>query len=321
MHTLYPAIKPYASDQLQVDSIHQIYIEECGSPDGIPVLFLHGGPGLGCSEKCRRFFDPEKYRIILFDQRGCGRSTPHGEIEANSTQDLIDDIEKIRSHLKVDKWMLFGGSWGSTLALLYAQAHPMQVKAMILRGIFLSRQQDLDWLYTDQGAARIFPDHWQHFQEIIPENERSDMLTAYHKRLIGDDELARMNAAKHWSLWEGRNCTLKPCPELEERCSEPHSALAISRIEAHFFMNDSFIKPNQIIDNMRFVDQIPGVIVHGRYDMICPLDNAQALSEHWTESELFIVREAGHSSSEPGIVDALILATDKFARKFSSDTA
>ncbi|WP_422132697.1 prolyl aminopeptidase [Endozoicomonas sp. ALD040] len=316
MRTLYPAIKPYSVFKLAVDTVHQLYVEECGSPDGIPVLFVHGGPGVGTSEKSRRFFDPEKYRIILFDQRGCGRSLPHAELEGNTTQNLIADMEQIRKHLGIEKWLLFGGSWGSTLSLLYAQAHPKRVMAMVLRGIFLSRQKDFDWLYTKQGAGRVFPDHWKHFEEIIPESERANMLEAYYNRLTGDDELAQMNAAKHWALWEGRISTLKPCPDAEEFCSEPHNAKAISRLEAHYFMNDSFIEPHQIIRDMKYIDQIPGIIVHGRYDMICPLDNAQVLADHWTEAELQVIREAGHSSSEPGIVDALVIATDKLAEKF-----
>lgn len=315
MLTLYPAIKPYATHQLAVDSVHELYVEECGSPDGIPVLFVHGGPGAGCSDKSRCYFDPEKYRIILFDQRGCGRSKPHGLLDNNTSQALVEDMEKIRAHLQVDRWMLFGGSWGSTLSLLYAQAHPKRVMALILRGVFLARQKDLDWLYKPDGAARVYPDYWQHFEEIIPAAERGDMLKAYYDRLTGDNELARMNAAKHWSLWEGRISTLRPNHEVEEMCSDPHHALAISRIEAHFFQNNTFIKPDQIIKNMKFVDQIPGVIVHGRYDMICPLDNAQALADHWTLGELQIIRDAGHSICEPGIIDALVRATDRFARE------
>ncbi|MGB0361162.1 MAG: prolyl aminopeptidase, partial [Endozoicomonas sp.] len=221
MRTLYPAIKPYATYHLQVDDIHELYVEECGSKDGIPVLFVHGGPGGGCTEKNRCFFDPEKYRIILFDQRGCGRSKPHAELKQNETPLLIDDIEKIREMLSIDQWLMFGGSWGSTLSLLYAQAHTERVSGLILRGIFLSRQQDFDWLYKE-GASRVFPDHWQNFLEFIPEAEHTDLLEAYHQRLFGDDELARMNAAKHWSLWEGNIATLRPNHELVDHFAEPH---------------------------------------------------------------------------------------------------
>ena len=315
MHTLYPAIKPYATHRLAVDSVHQIYVEECGSPDGVPVLFIHGGPGGGSQERDRRFFDPEKYRIILFDQRGCGRSKPHAELDGNTTQNLVDDIELIRKKLDVDRWVLFGGSWGSTLSLVYAQVHPKNVLALVLRGIFLARQQDLDWLYKD-GASRVFPDHWRHFLEIIPEEEQEDLLSAYYSRLTGENELARMNAAKHWSLWEGRIATLRPNHDVEEHFADPHLALSLSCTEVHYFVNNAFLENNQIIDNMNLLDQIPGVIVHGRYDMICPLDNAQLLADHWTQSELQVIRDAGHSSSEPGIIDALVRATDHFAREF-----
>ncbi|WP_067518866.1 prolyl aminopeptidase [Endozoicomonas ascidiicola] len=317
MRTLYPAIKPYATHHLQVDDIHELYIEECGSQDGIPVLFVHGGPGAGCTDKSRCFFDPEKYRIILFDQRGCGQSKPHAELKQNETSLLIEDIEKIREMLSIEQWLLFGGSWGSTLSLLYAQAHPKRVSGLILRGVFLSRQQDFDWLYKE-GASRMFPDHWAHFLELIPEAEQGDLLEAYYQRLFGDDELARMNAAKHWSLWEGNIATLRPNHELVDHFSEPHLALSLSRIECHYFRNHSFIDAGQILENMGLIASIPGVIIHGRYDMICPLDNAQALADHWPKADLQIVRDAGHASCEPGITDALVRATDDFARRLSS---
>ncbi|WP_257283710.1 prolyl aminopeptidase [Endozoicomonas sp. SESOKO1] len=316
MRTLYPAIKPYATRHLQVDDIHEVYIEECGSQDGIPVLFVHGGPGAGCTERDRRFFDPEKYRIILFDQRGCGRSRPHAELKQNNTTALIEDMELIRKSLEVEQWLVFGGSWGSTLSLLYAQAHPMRVSGLVVRGVFLSRQQDLDWLYKE-GASRVFPDHWAHFLELIPEGERGDLLEAYYQRLFGEDELARMNAAKHWSLWEGNAATLRPNHELVDHFADPHLALSLSRIECHFFKHNSFINPNQIIEKMNLISAIPGVIVHGRYDMICPLDNAQALADHWPQADLQIIRDAGHASCEPGIVDALVRATDDFARRLA----
>ncbi len=316
MRTLYPAIKPYATQHLQVDDIHEIYVEECGSRDGIPVLFVHGGPGAGCTERDRSFFDPEKYRIVLFDQRGCGLSRPHAELKQNNTGLLIEDIEAIRKKLGVDQWLVFGGSWGSTLSLLYAQAHPKQVSGVIVRGVFLSRQQDLDWLYKD-GASRVFPDHWAHFLELIPVNERDDLLKAYYQRLFGEDELARMNAAKHWSLWEGNTATLRPNHELVDHFADPHLALSLSRIECHYFKHKSFIKPNQIIEKMNLIATIPGVIIHGRYDMICPLDNAQALADHWPEADLQVIRDAGHASCEPGIVDALVRATDDFARRLA----
>ncbi|MFK0571770.1 prolyl aminopeptidase [Endozoicomonas sp.] len=316
MRTLYPAIKPYRSQFLKVDDVHEIYVEECGTQDGIPVLFVHGGPGAGCTERDRCFFDPEKYRIILFDQRGCGRSRPHAELEQNNTGLLVEDIELIRKTLGVDQWLVFGGSWGSTLSLLYAQAHPKQVSGLVVRGIFLSRQQDLDWLYKE-GACRVFPDHWAHFLEPIAEDERGDLLEAYYQQLFGENELARMNAAKHWSLWEGNVATLRPNHELVDHFADPHLALSLSRIECHYFRHASFIKPNQIIEKMNLIAMIPGVIVHGRYDMICPLDNAQALADHWPEADLQIIRDAGHASCEPGIVDALVRATDEFARRLA----
>lgn len=312
MHTLYPAIKPYASHRLSVDDTHTVYVEECGTPDGLPVLFVHGGPGSGCSEKDRCFFDPERYRIILFDQRGCGRSAPHAEVQNNNTELLVQDMEAIRNFLKIEQWILFGGSWGSTLSLVYAQEHPKHVKAMVLRGIFLAREEDFEWMYQ-KGANKIFPDHWQQFIEPIPEKERDDMVKAYHKRLFGDDEIARMNAAKHWSAWEGSALTLRPNAQLLEQFIDPHHALAIARIECHFFQHKAWLKDKAILSRMNMISNIPAVIVHGRYDMICTLDNATALAKHWTAAELHIIRDAGHTSMEPGITDALVRATDQFA--------
>lgn len=312
MHPLYPSIKPYQTLNLPVDDTHTLYVEESGDYDGIPILFVHGGPGAGCSTEDRRFFDPEKYRIILFDQRGSGRSTPHAELENNTTQDLIDDIERIRQHLKIDQWALFGGSWGSTLSLLYAQQHSSRVLGMILRGIFLCRQQDIDWFYQ-YGASLVFPDYWKEFEELIPHKQRHNMVEAYYSMLTGDNELAKMNAAKHWSLWEGRCATLRPNPDVVETFSNLHLALSLARIEAHFFVNNSFIAENQILDNMEALAGIPGTIVHGRYDMVCPLDNAVALHQAWPDAELHIIREAGHASRDPGIVDALVRATDEMA--------
>ncbi len=312
MHTLYPVIKPYASHRLSVDSVHTIYVEECGTPDGLPVLFVHGGPGGGCSEKDRCFFDPERYRIILFDQRGCGRSTPHAEVRYNNTELLVQDIEAIRNFLKIEQWILFGGSWGATLSLVYAQEHPKHVKAMVLRGVFLARDEDFEWMYQ-KGANKIFPDNWQRFIEPIPKKERNDMVRAYHKRLFGDDEIARMNAAKHWSAWEGSALTLRPNAQLLEQFIEPHYALAIARIECHFFKHRVWLKDKPILSRMNMITNIPAVIVHGRYDMVCTLDNATTLAKHWTAAKLHIIRDAGHAYVEPGILDALIRATDQFA--------
>ncbi|MCV6625666.1 MAG: prolyl aminopeptidase [Cellvibrionaceae bacterium] len=318
MLTLYPSIRPYNDFYLPVSDGHQLYVEECGNPEGIPVLFVHGGPGGGCGKKDRSFFDPEMYRIILFDQRGAGRSLPHAALENNTTDHLLADMEQLREHLGVDQWVLFGGSWGSTLSLLYAQANPERVMGLILRGIFLCRQRDFDWFYQ-AGAHHVFPDYWKDYQEIIPAAERGNMIEAYHKRLTGSDELAKMNAAKHWSLWEGRCSTLRPCPDKEEFFSDPRVAIAIARIEAHYFINDCFIEPDQIVNNAQCLEGIPTTIVHGRYDMVCPLDNAVTLYEALPDSELHIIRDAGHASSEPSITDALVRATEEMAERFKGD--
>ena len=318
MMTLYPEIKPYQRHNLQVQAPHELYLEECGDPDGIPVLFVHGGPGGGCESRNRCFFDPERYRIILFDQRGCGRSTPHAELQHNNTQALVEDMEAIREYLGIEQWVLFGGSWGSTLSLVYAQTYPQRVSGLILRGVFLCRDEDLHWFYQ-HGASRIFPDHWEDFVHPVPEARRADMIRAYYDLLTGDNELARMGAAKAWSLWEGHCATLRPNHEVTERFGDPHVALAMARIEAHYFINHAFLEPNQILNNADKLAEIPGIIVHGRYDVICPLDNAVALHNLWPDSELQIVRDAGHASSEPGIADALVRATREMARRLRPD--
>ncbi len=318
MLILYPDIRPYKTQRLKVDDVHEIYLEESGNPRGIPVLFVHGGPGAGCTKQDRCFFDPDRYRIILFDQRGCGRSTPHAELGGNTTQALVDDIEKIREHLGVDKWVLFGGSWGSTLSLVYAQTHRERTLGLILRGVFLSRRQDVSWFYQD-GASQVFPDYWEDFIHPIPVSEREDMVSAYYHRLTGSNELAKMAAAKAWSLWEAHCATLRPNHDVLEVFSEPHRAISLARIEAHYFVNDSFLEANQLINNAANLEGIPGIIIHGRYDMICPLDNAFELHRRWHDSELHIIRDAGHSSREPGIVDALIRATRDMAKRFEGD--
>lgn len=318
MQALFPEIRPYQEHHLPVDSIHSLYIEECGSPDGIPVLFVHGGPGAGCSRYDRRFFDPEKYRIILFDQRGAGRSTPHAELENNTTRHLVEDMEAIRKHLGVEKWLLFGGSWGSTLCLVYAQTHPETVLGMIVRGIFLCREQDLEWFYQS-GANRVFPDYWQEFTSGIPPEEQADFMQAYYRRLTGANELAKMSAAKAWAIWEGHCATLRPNPDVVTRFADPHMALALARIESHYFVNHAFLEPDQIIRNADRLAGIPGIIIHGRYDMVCPLDNATALHSAWPDAELHIIRDAGHSSSEPSIVDALVKATYEMASQLGED--
>ncbi len=313
MRTLYPEIFPYKEHHIEVDSGHSLYVEESGNAEGIPVLFIHGGPGSGTSGAQRRFFNPEKYRIILFDQRGCGRSTPHASLENNTTQNLISDIENIRLLLEVDQWLLFGGSWGSTLSLLYAQQYPEHVSGMILRGIFLCRPKDLHWFYQ-QGANAVFPDYWQDFISQIPLEEQDNLLLAYHKRLTSKNEIERMSAAKAWAVWEGRCSTLDPNPNIVEHFSDPHTALSIARIEAHYFINQAFIANNQIIKQANKIAHISTILVHGRYDMVCPIEQAYSLHQVLPNAELHIVRDAGHSAFEAGTVDNLVRATDDFAR-------
>ncbi len=316
MQTLFPEIKPYQRHKLQVCDLHEIYLDEAGNPDGIPVAFVHGGPGAACDRNSRRFFDPELFRIITFDQRGCGRSKPHGELRENTTGDLIADMEKIREHLGIEQWVLFGGSWGATLSLLYAQTHPGRVTAMVLRGIFLCRQRDMDWLFRE-GANRIFPDGWNDFLKPIPASERHRLLDAYYERLTGPDELARMAAAKAWATWEASCATLRHDPAGLSQFTSPHRALALARVEAHYFVHDCFIRENQILNNMETLADIPGQIIHGRYDMVCPLDNATELHHRWPGSELCIVREAGHFATEPALTDCLVKATDEIGRDLS----
>lgn len=312
MTDLYPDIRPYATHRLDVGDGHELHVEECGNPDGLPVVFLHGGPGGGCEPYHRRFFDPERYRIVLFDQRGCGQSTPHASLVQNTTWDLVADMERIRETLAIERWLLFGGSWGSTLALAYAQSVPERVLSMVLRGIFLCRPQEIRWFYQE-GASRVFPDYWTDYQAVVEPHERHDMLAAYHRLLTGDNEIKRMAAAKAWSVWEGRTATLQPNPSVVEHFGDPRVALSMARIECHYFMNDAFLGPNQLLDDAHRLEGIPGVIVHGRYDMICPVENAWELHRAWPGSELQVIPDAGHSAAEPGITRALVAATRHFA--------
>ena len=312
MRNLYPDITPYKTHQINVDEPHVLYVEENGNPDGIPVIFIHGGPGAGCEAYHRRFFDPNVYRIILFDQRGSGRSTPHAELEGNNTQALVADMEVIRENLNINRWVLFGGSWGSTLSLVYAETHVDRVMGLIVRGIFLTRQQEIDWFYQE-GASRIFPDYWQDFIAPIPEGERDHLLKAYYKRLTGENEIAQMQAAKAWSIWEGRTATLRSNKNVIDHFGSAHTALSLARIECHYFMNDSFLEDNQILNNADKLQNIPGMIVQGRYDLICPLESAWELHQAWPKAELKIIADAGHSATEPGTVDALVCATDEMA--------
>lgn len=317
MLTLYPEIQPYVQHSLAVEAPHVLHVEECGNPKGIPVVFVHGGPGAGCEDYHRRFFDPAAYRIILFDQRGCGRSTPHASLEGNTTQALVADMEHIREHLGIDKWLLFGGSWGSTLSLVYAESHPERVLGMVLRGIFLCRPHEIQWFYQ-QGASRIFPEYWQEYLAPIPQEERGDLIKAFYARLTSDNEMKRMSAAKAWSLWEGRTSTLRPNEAVIDHFGNPYTALSLARIECHYFINDSFLQPDQILRDAGRLADIPGVIVHGRYDVVCPVENAWQLHQAWPRAELRITPDAGHSASEPGTINALIEATNAFAERFAN---
>jgi len=317
MHPLFPEIHPDKSHRLKVDDIHELYIEECGDAEGIPVLVVHGGPGAGCETYHRRFFDPTVYRIILFDQRGAGRSTPHASLENNTTQHLVEDIEAIREFLGIDRWVLFGGSWGATLSLVYAETHPARVLGLILRGIFLCRPNEIQWFYQE-GTNRIFPDYWKDFIQPIPKKERGDLVAAHYKRLTGDDEVARMASAKAWALWEGRTATLTPRHKVVDYFGTPHVALALARIEAHYFMNSGFLSDNQILGDAKKIKGIPGYIIHGRYDLICPLENAFALANAWPAGQLEIIPNSGHSASEPAITDALVQATASMAKRLEA---
>ncbi|MEW8316636.1 MAG: prolyl aminopeptidase [Candidatus Thiodiazotropha endolucinida] len=314
MKDLYPAIEPFTSQMLPVGNGHRLYVEQVGKPDGIPVLFLHGGPGAGCEPYHRRFFNPDHYRVVLFDQRGCGHSTPHASLEANTTWDLVGDIERIRQQLNIEQWLLFGGSWGSTLALAYAQSNPDRVTGMVLRGIFLCRDEEISWFYQ-HGASRVFPDYWEDFIAPIPQQERDDLLHAYHRRLSGENDIDRMAAAKAWSVWEGRTASLHPNPAVVSFFSDPHTALSLARIECHYFVNHAFLRLNQLLLESDRLADIPGVIVQGRYDLICPMTSAWELHRAWPGSELKVIGDAGHSAAEPGIRSALIEATDRFAKE------
>jgi proline iminopeptidase len=318
MQKLYPEIKPNKHSYIEVSDGHQLYVEESGSEDGIPLVYLHGGPGAGCSSVHRRYTDPEKYRTILVDQRGCGRSEPHASLENNTTQALVADLEVVREQLNIDKWVLMGGSWGTTLALAYAENHPERVLGMILRGVFLGRQEDIDWLYAD-GTRKVFPDYWQEFIQPIPEVERKNLVESFYKRLTGDDEIARMTAAKAWSTWEGKAATLEPNQDVVDQLAAPHIALSMSRISAHYFVNRCFLEENQLLDNAEKLAGIPGIIVHGRYDMICPVENAWALQNKWPQCKLHIIRDAGHAGSEAGIVDGLVRASKEMFQELSHD--
>ena len=315
MRTLYPPIEPYNSGTLQVDERHTLYWEECGNPDGKPVVMLHGGPGGGCNAAMRRFHDPAKYRIVLFDQRGAGRSTPHADLVDNTTWNLVADIEKIREMLGIEHWQVFGGSWGSTLALAYAEKHPERVTELVLRGIFMLRRWELEWFYQE-GASRLFPDQFEPYREFIPEAERGDLIAAYHKRLTSDDESVRLEAARRWSIWEGGTSYLRVPDDYASSHGDAQFALAFARIENHYFVNKGFFDADdQLLRDAHRIADIPGVIVHGRYDVVCPVANAWDLHKAWPKAELVISPTAGHSAFEDENIDALVRATDHFAPK------
>lgn len=313
MRQLYPAIEPFDTGMLAVDDRHTLYYEQCGNPKGKPVVLLHGGPGGGCSAKMRSFHDPAKYRIVLFDQRGAGRSTPHADLVGNTTWDLVADIERLRAHLEIDRWQVFGGSWGSTLALAYAQAHPRQVTELILRGIFMLRRWELEWFYQE-GASRLFPEAWQQYIAAIPEDERGDLIAAFHKRLTSDDEATRLAAARAWSVWEGATSFLHIDEDFADSHADAQFALAFARIENHYFTNAGFFEvDDQLLRDVYRIVDIPGVIVHGRYDVVCPVQNAFDLHQVWPKAELIVTPASGHSAFEVENVDALVRATDRFA--------
>jgi proline iminopeptidase len=310
---LYPDIEPYDSGFLQVSPLHRIYYEQCGDPDGKPTVFLHGGPGAGCNAKSRRFFDPARYRIVLFDQRGSGRSTPHAELTDNTTWHLVADIEALRRHLGIERWQVFGGSWGSTLALAYAETHPERVTELVLRGIFMLRRWELEWFYQT-GCDAIFPDAWEEYLKPIPQVERGDLMSAYYRRLTGPDPTERLAAARAWSIWEGATSFLLQDEAHIASSAEDAFALAFARIESHYFVHGGFFeRDDQLLQNVARVRGIPAVIVQGRYDIVCPLRSAWDLHRAWPEADLRIVPDAGHSALEPGILHELILATDRFA--------
>lgn len=308
---LYPQIDPLEHGMLDVGDGHSIYWEVSGNPHGMPIVFLHGGPGAGCTPEHRRFFDPSFYRIILFDQRGCGRSTPHAEIESNTTWHLVSDMERLRVHLAIDTWMVFGGSWGSALALAYAQTHPASTAALILRGVFTLRKAELAWYYQD-GASWVFPEYWEEFIAPIPVDERRNLIEAYRRRLIHPDREVQLQAAKIWSVWEGRTIHLKPSDATSAGFEDEDFAMAFARIENHYFTNGGFFEEGQLIRDMDRLEGIPGVIVQGRYDMVTPCRTAWEVSRRWAGSQVHIVDAAGHAADEPGIMSALIEATDRF---------
>ncbi len=313
MNCLYPPIEPYNHGWLDVGDGHSIYYEESGNPHGKPCLFVHGGPGGGASPEARQFFNPEHYRIIIFDQRGCGRSTPHADLHANTTWHLVADMERLREMLNVEQWLVFGGSWGSTLSLAYAQSHPQAVTELVLRGIFLLRPSEIHWFYQ-QGASELYPDSWENYLAPIPSEERDNLLRAFHKRLTSDNEHIRLEAARAWSVWEASASFLMQNPAFMEKLDEPLAAMAMARIECHYFMNDGFFNDeNQILNNIDRIRHIPCVIVQGRYDVVCPPRTAWDLHQAWPEADYQLIPDAGHSAFDPSNAKALVAATDRYS--------
>ena len=312
LRTPYPPIEPYETGMIDVGDGHMVYYERSGKVGGKPAVFLHGGPGGGIAPSHRQLFDPEVYDVTLFDQRGCGRSTPYASLEANTTWHLVADIERLRELVGAEQWLVFGGSWGSTLALAYAQKHPERVSALILRGIYTMTQPELDWYYQF-GVSEMHPEKWDRFVAPIPERERGDLLTAYYKILTGDDEAAQLEAAKAWTIWEGETITLLPDEAFSAPFRDGNYALAFARIETHYFVNKGWMDEGQLLRDAGRLAGIPGTIVHGRYDMPCPARYAYALHQAWPDADFQIVEGAGHAYSEPGILDQLIRATDRFA--------
>jgi len=312
--TLYPAIEPNRSGWLRVSPVHEIYWEESGNPKGKPAVFVHGGPGAGADPRSRRFFDPKRYRIVVFDQRGCGRSRPHASLEDNTTWHLVSDMEQLRRHLGIERWLVFGGSWGSTLALAYAQKHPKRVSELVLRGIFMLRKWEIDWFYQD-GASALFPDRWEHYVAAIPPRERGDLVGAFYRRLTSPNRAMRVRAARAWSIWEAATSHLQTDEANIDKWGEEKFAVAVARIECHYFVNKGFMRrEDQLLRGVAKIRDIPAVIVQGRYDVVCPIRTAWDLHRRWPEADFRIVPDAGHSALEPGITHELVGATDRFAK-------
>jgi proline iminopeptidase len=315
---LHPPIEPYQTGRLRLDDIHTMYWEQSGNPRGVPVVFLHGGPGAGATPVHRRFFDPRRYRIVVFDQRGAGRSSPVGELARNSTRHLIADMEMLRETLGIDRWLVFGGSWGSTLALAYGEAHPERCLGFVLRGVFLARDHEIDWFLY--GLRNVFPEAWRKFVTPIPEAERDDLLKAFHRRLIDPDPAVHLPAARAWSTYEGSCSTLVPSPETVAAFGEANMAFGLARIETHYFIEDDFLRENRLLRDLPRIRDLPATIVQGRYDMICPIATADELARAWPEAEYVIVPDAGHSALDPGIRAALVRATESFLDKIEAET-